>query len=329
LALLGDRLNLGLTYYRQKTEDAIVEIELDPSSGFQGVMANGASWRNWGWEATLDLLAARSRAFAWRLSAQWASNRSMVDTLLGQETVSLHTFAGYGTGVVKGHPFPVLLGGDFVRFGRGTRVGDVYIDSVYSGWQPGDLYVCAPPDPGCAPSGGFPLADLGDPNPDWLGSLRTTFTFFDKVRLSALIDVKHGGDMWNGTKGSLYYFGTGKEMERFHGPGVDTVFAGVGPGAGTEVTLNWQTWFVGGAASMFSGNFGPYVEEAGYVKLRDVSLSYTWEASWLSRIGFSALDITAWGRNLVTIPSPISPGRALAGVGSIRTIPRRVRWASR
>jgi hypothetical protein len=130
--------------------------------------------------------------------------------------------------------------------------------------------------------------------------LRTTFTFFDKVRLSALIDVKHGGDMWNGTKGSLYYFGTGKEMERFHGPGVDTVFAGVGPGAGTEVTLNWQTWFVGGAASMFSGNFAPYVEEAGYVKLRDVSLSYTWEASWLSRIGFSALDITAWGRNLVT-----------------------------
>ncbi len=78
------------------------------------------------------------------------------------------------------------------------------------------------------------------------------------------------------------------------------MFAGVGPGAGTEVTLNWQTWFIGGAGSMFSGNFAPYVEEAGYVKLRDVSLSYTWEAGWLSNIGFRALDITAWGRNLVT-----------------------------
>jgi hypothetical protein len=144
---------------------------------------------------------------------------------------------------------------------------------------------------------------IGDPNPDWTASLRTTFTLFDKLRLSGLLDVKHGGDMWNGTRGALFFFGTHKDTERFHGGGVDTVFAscsGCGPGAGSEVNLNWDTWFIDGPGSGFTGPGTQFIEDAGFVKLRDVSLSYTWEAAWLRSIGFNTLDITVSGRNLVT-----------------------------
>jgi hypothetical protein len=43
------------------------------------------------------------------------------------------------------------------------------------------------------------------------------------------------------------------------------------------------------------------VEEAGFVKLRDISLSYmVRDQDWLSRIGFSNAVLTVSGRNLKT-----------------------------
>ena len=52
---------------------------------------------------------------------------------------------------------------------------------------------------------------IGDPNPDWLGSVRFSWNYKSTLRLSALFDIKYGGDIWNGTKGALYYFGAHEE----------------------------------------------------------------------------------------------------------------------
>jgi TonB-linked SusC/RagA family outer membrane protein len=309
LAFLNNKINLGVTYYRAKTKSAILGLTIPQSTGFAATWENGAVWRNWGWEATLDWLAVQSRDFSWRLTANWATNESMVDTLLGTEEEGLDGFSSGRSSVVQGHPFPILFGGDWIRFGRGLTVGGVDIDNTYSGWTEGDLYICGAGDPACS-NPGQPLEDpqqrvVGDPNPDWTGNLRTTFTFFGNLRLSGLLDVKSGGDIWNGTKGALFYFGTHGETAQFHGAGVDTVFTEgtcgtCGPGAGTTTTLNWDTWTLNGPGSGFTGPSIQFMEPAGFVKIRDISLAYTWQAPWLSSIGFNALDVTVSGRNLVT-----------------------------
>jgi TonB-linked SusC/RagA family outer membrane protein len=304
LAFLNNAMNLGVTYYRTKTKAAILNLPIPQSTGFAQIAENGASWRNWGWEVTLDWLAIQQRDFSWRLTANWATNNSNVDTLLGAEEVGLNGFSGTRASVVQGSPFPILYGSDFIRFGEGTLVGGVDIDNTYSGWSEGDLYICAAGDPACLITG-MPLQEtqqsvVGDPNPDWTGSLRSTFTFFGNLRLSGLLDIKQGGDVWNGTKGALFYFGTHAETVPMHGAGTDTTFAGFGPGAGTQVTLNWDTWNVGGVGSGFTGPSTQFIEDGSFVKLRDVSLAYTWQAPWLNSIGFNALDVTVSGRNLVT-----------------------------
>ncbi len=305
LAVLGNRLSLGVTRYWQETRNAILRVPLASSTGFEEMFANGASWRNWGWEVTLDVMPLQTASLSWQLSGQWATNHSNVDTLLGAESIYLNGFTGGATSsrVVQGYPLPILFGTDFIRFGNGSTVNGVSIDAAYPEVAPGTLYVCGGP-PEC-PLAGFPLRDprqrvIGDPNPDWTGSIRSSLTFFGKVRLSGLLDIKRGGDMSNGTKGSLFYYGTHKETEPMHGAGIDTVFAGAGPGAGTPVTLNWDTWAVGGLGSGFRGPGGQFVEDAGFVKLRDVSLSFTLDSSWLGKIGFTTLTMTVSGRNLVT-----------------------------
>ncbi len=310
LAFLNNGLNLGVTYYKSKTTAAILQLPVAPSSGFGNKWENGAAWRNWGWEVTLDWLAVRSRDFSWRLAAQWATNNSNVDTLIFTTNVGLNGFTGSASSVVQGSPFPVIYGDDWVRFGRGETVGAVDIDNAYSGWSEGDKYICSVtgqpgggPDTGCTETG-FPLFSpqewvLGDGNPDWMGSLRSTFTFFGSLRLSGLLDVKQGGVMWNGTRGALTHYGVHENTIQWHGAGSDSTFEGAGPGAGTTVTLTGSSWGQR-LGSGFNGPTAQFVEDAGYVKLRDVSLAYTWQAPWLSSIGFNVLDITVSGRNLVT-----------------------------
>jgi hypothetical protein len=63
------------------------------------------------------------------------------------------------------------------------------------------------------------------------------------------------------------------------------------------INVNWFTTL----GSSFTGNASPFVEDASFVKLRDVSVSYTFrDQDWLSRIGFATIDVQVVGRNLKT-----------------------------
>ena len=51
---------------------------------------------------------------------------------------------------------------------------------------------------------------------------------------------------------------------------------------------------------MFDGLETGYFEDAGFVKLREVSLTYFAPATWASRLGANSLSFTLTGRNLAT-----------------------------
>jgi hypothetical protein len=122
--------------------------------------------------------------------------------------------------------------------------------------------------------------------------------------VSGLLDIKRGGEIWNGTKGALVNFGThasttirgqtrtfGKDY--FKGPVA-------GPGAGTPVVIDEASWFT----DLGSG-FGPigtqFVEPGGYVKLREIAVAYTMDQPWIRRtLGLSSIDLRLSARNLHT-----------------------------
>jgi len=144
------------------------------------------------------------------------------------------------------------------------------------------------------------------------------------LRISALVDIKQGGDMWNGTKGALYFFGTHEDTEPYHGAGQEEVFGETildqfdvaGPGVGTSVPINWLTWYWNGIGSGFTGPASQFIEDASFVKLRDVSVGYTFrDRNWLDRLGFSSFELQVSGRNLATLTdySGIDPESNLEG----------------
>ena len=315
-AVLDNRVSFGVTYYYQVTKDAILAVDVSPSTGFFSKFANAGEFENSGWELTAAASIYESSAISWDIVGHWAKNNSCVLDLAGTEEFRLTGFTSVGNSVVtperdadgnitKCHPFGVMFGNDYIRFGRESTVAGVDIDGTNTGWNAGDLYIGAD---------GYPREDpqqriIGDANPDWTASFRNTIRIGDNLRISGLIDIKSGGEMWNGTRGALYFFGAHKTTEVYHGAGQDetfgetflTQFDVAGPGAGMSVPINWSTWYLDGIGSGFTGPVAQFIEPAGYVKLRDISVAYTIRnRDWLTRMGFNSLDVSVSARNLKT-----------------------------
>jgi hypothetical protein len=120
--------------------------------------------------------------------------------------------------------------------------------------------------------------------------------------------VSHGGQIWNGTRGALTSYGTHRSTLAWHGAGIETQFGNGfldqftydGPGLGKTVRID-RRWGQAGIGNGFNGPFVHFLEDASFVKLRDVSVSYTMDQPWVRRrFGLSSMNLTLSGRNLKT-----------------------------
>lgn len=302
LAVLDNRIDLGVTYYNARSEDVIFQAPLSPSSGFATQARNAATIRNTGVELSLNARPITTPGFSWSIGLQYATNNNKVLDLQGAEFVDMPgAFAGAPGAAVLGSRVGVLRGNDFARCGRGLVIGGQDIDALCgANASVGALFIG---------QDGFPILDptvrvIMDPHPDWTGSLRTDLTFGSSWQLSALFDTRQGNEVWNGTRGALYQFGTHKDTEirssqiafgsnGFHEGAV------AGPGAGTPVTID-QAWFQG-----LGSGFGPvasqFIEDGSFVKLREVAVTYDARFPWIqSSLGVETVRIRLAGRNLIT-----------------------------
>ena len=340
LGFLQDRADASFTFYDRKARDVIFDLPLPASTGYSVQASNAGTIRNTGIEASLNLHPIRTADFNWDVGFQYAHNKNKVLSLQGAEAVDLPTggfFTGTLVSAVRGYPIGVFRSYDFVRCrygstnavdvdGSGTAV-DVNAACQAAGAPNGALYVGAD---------GFPVEDptqrvVGDPNPNWTGAINTGFRW-KNVSVSGLLDIRRGGVIWNGTRGALDNFGTSAETRQradcAYDAGGDLQCSGnervfgtnffrgpvFGPGAGTAVPIgeNWYT----GLGSGFGDVAAQFLEDGSFVKLREISLGYTFDGPWVKNsLGVSSLDLRLAGRNLATWTkySGIDPETNLGG----------------
>ena len=311
LAFLDQRVELGLTYYNKKSTDIILQLPTAPTAtGFYQQFTNGAQINNKGLEVTLNAHPYTSSAVAWDVGLNWSRNDNMVVDLSGADFVIRGggSFNGAVGSVTKGYRVGVLRGNDFAICGRGlTNVATVDgvvadLDKVCGAGKNGALYIG---------SDGLPVLDptdrvIADPTPDWIGSVNSTLRVGKNLRFSGLLDIRHGGEVWNGTKGALYFFGAhaetairgqsvtyGKDYFTQKYPSV------AGPGAGKSFVVG-QDWWQGEGGG-FGDVSAQFIEPGGFVKLREISVAYTLDQPGITnRLGFSSVDLRLAGRNLHT-----------------------------
>lgn len=301
-ALLDSKVDVGFTIYDAKSTDVILSLPVPPSTGYFSQVQNAAEMTNKGMELSVNWRAITTPAVAWTIGAQYARNKNKVTDLRGAEQFYLG--ATFNGGIKTGYAHGVFIDWDFgrCRYSAASNVIDdldVNAACTAAGAPDGAMYIGAD---------GFPIFDpephvVGDPNPDWTGSLTSNLNLWGKFNISALVDYRSGGQIFNGTKGALLAFGAHKTSE-IRGEtrtfGVDWLPGPtVGPGTGTAVVLDEDSWF-GNLGNWFVGPGSQFIEDGTFMKLREVSVSYSLTAPFVQRAGFSSVDIRLAGRNLFT-----------------------------
>jgi len=118
----------------------------------------------------------------------------------------------------------------------------------------------------------------GQPFPDHGGSVSSTITAFQRFHLYGLVDGRFGNKLFNSTE----QFRCG--LSNCRGRNDRTA------------SLAEQA----AAVANILGTQAGYMEDADFVKFRELSLTYDAPANWATRIGASSLSFTIAGRNLAT-----------------------------
>jgi len=315
LGFIKDRADASITWYNKKSQDVILLKPVSPAgTGFFQEGANAATIQNRGWEVSLNLRPLQQAEYSWEVGVQWARNRNKVLSLApGIDFIVIGDFNNQVA--MPGQPLGALLGTGFLRCGVSAdanqpETGGPTLGTLCSGAPRGALYIG---------SDGFPAPDpdlriIQNPEYKWTGSVRSSFRY-KKFQVSGLLDVRHGGQIWNGTMGALWSYGVHKDTEQRAACVSATVCSGnekvfgqggwwdgpvVGPGANTAVPIG-ENWYRFIAACPFIGIDEPCIQDGGFVKLRELSVSYTLDQAWVQRtLGFSSIDLRLSGRNLHT-----------------------------
>jgi hypothetical protein len=277
LKMFNNRLRLSATYYNQKSEDLLVPIQVSASTGFTSVWDNIADMENKGIELQLGVTVLEAKDFSFDVDINFAKNENKVTSLGELDTYILGGQWGVTIEARPGQPYGVLVGRGFER----SPDGQVIYEN------------------------GLPVIDntprvLGDIAPDWTGGVNFDLRY-KGFSLNTLIDAKIGGDIHSMSYSWGRYAGT--LSESLYGRETGIVGNGVmSDGNGGYVTNNVVV-----PGKLFNQNsYSNDVEEsaifdASYVKLRGMSLGYTFPSKWLENTFITDVKLSLVGRNLAIL----------------------------
>ncbi|MDO5977432.1 SusC/RagA family TonB-linked outer membrane protein [Flavivirga spongiicola] len=320
LRFFKNRLGLDFTWYKSNTVNQIVSVGVPSSTGFGSRIVNAGDIENKGFEVLLTGTPIETKDFSWDASINFTKNTSEVIDVLSEENVSFVNVGsvtlsgdnGLSFRAEKGMPYGVIYGRKFLRNSDGLVVVDNKGNPL-----------------------GTDQVLIGDPNPEWLAGISNSFKY-KNFRLSFLIDVRKGGIIINNTARTMSRAGTntlsleGRDAF-YNSPEFLALSTGSArsslPGSFTGGVSTWVNNNavvqdgnlptdangnqIGGEINTFygspriyqenlfkSGIVEPFVEDASFVKLREVSLSYTLPKKTLDKLPFSNVSFSLIGRNL-------------------------------
>jgi TonB-linked SusC/RagA family outer membrane protein len=272
--LLDRRMDLSYTHFGRKVTDAIVNVPVPPSVGFPGnQVVNIGKLATWGNELAANFRILQRRRVSWEVGAQLANNGNRVDDLGAGQTFL--TVGGGGQAQAR-----VGYGiADFflykVRSATLSPTGAV-LSAVCDGGTGKQGLEQGGPDAPC-PIGTYtgtaaPRVYWGHSQPTWQQGYNTTVTLWDNLRLYARVDG-NGGNLQSDT-----------EIRALHNQG------------STKAVILQNDPFLQTYRSIEAD--APSTYKAGFLRLRELSASYTVKSSLLSRVGASAGSVTLAARNV-------------------------------
>ena len=299
LMFLNKRIHLDVVYYHNVTTNQIVSVSVPISTGYSGNQINAGKLTNKGVEIALTVTPVKTQRFQWDMGVNFASNQQIVNEIaegLTQYTLT-SSLDNVTIGAEVGKPFGIY-GTGWLRDEDGN-----YVINKSTGLRETETGV-----------------RLGNIYPDFTMGISNRFTYkgFD---LGFLIDIRQGGKLYSGTVGMLRSSGLVTETlahrgETFIDPGV--ILDNEGNSRPNDVPVKDMETYWNHLCN--TKNAEGCLFDASYVKLREITLSYSFPRKWFEKAFVKSLQIGLEGRNLWTIKSHvphIDPEVNLYGPGSL------------
>lgn len=296
MGLLRDRIQLTADYYVKTTQDLLLEAPVLNISGFDKAWQNIGKLRNRGVELGLNASLIDRKNLEWTFAANFSLNRSEV-LELGQNGAPIYLPVNFLSG---------NAGQQAVILREGGAIGEIYgyvTDGVYGA---NDFYSDGTPKPGVAVAGtgekpgtmkykdlkkdGAITPDdrevIGNTMPDFYGAFSTMLRYkgFD---LNVGFQYSYGNDVYNAN-----YVQTAR-------------FDGLANYNQMAFYRDRWTPAASGSTQYADMSFGTmssaFVEDASFLRLKTVRLTYTFPARWMEKTrAIRGLKIYVAGDNLYT-----------------------------
>ena len=295
MKFLNNRLGFDFTYYYSVTRNQSMLV--DAAAPWSQQWVNAGKILNRGVEMMVYTTPIQTKDLTFNLNMNFAHNRSIVKEL--------------APGVQR-----IYFNGDNnmpVRVGAvvGGKLGDIYANNLMKRNDAGQVIVNAQglPQPATG-NGNLEQYLLGNPigniQPDLLMSVTPSLTF-KGISLTAMFDMRFGGSIMSVSEGMATSVGTSErtlnrgEYKEISGvkdyymvvPGVKE------DGSINDIPVSAQAYYSTiGIYKSQKGYAEEFIHSASYIKLKELSLGYSFPQRMLKKTPFTALKLSFVARNL-------------------------------
>lgn len=295
MKFLNNRLGFDFTYYYSVTRNQSMLV--DAAAPWSQQWVNAGKILNRGVEMMVYTTPIQTKDLTFNLNMNFAHNRSIVKEL--------------APGVQR-----IYFNGDNnmpVRVGAvvGGKLGDIYANNLMKRNDAGQVIVNAQGLPQPATGNGnleqYLLSNpIGNIQPDLLMSVTPSLTF-KGISLTAMFDMRFGGSIMSVSEGMATSVGTSERTlnrgEYKEISGVKDYYM-VAPGVKEDGSINdipvsAQAYYSTiGIYKSQKGYAEEFIHSASYIKLKELSLGYSFPQRMLKKTPFTALKLSFVARNL-------------------------------
>jgi TonB-linked SusC/RagA family outer membrane protein len=322
MSFFQNRLGFDVAYYKTNTVNQIIPVAVSAATGYATKVVNAGEIQNQGVELIVNIAPVVTSDFRWDIALNWSRNRNEVLSLYEDATnMQLGRFqGGISINATVGQPFGTIMGTDYVYEGTDASGNSVTYD------QP------------VVNSSGYYLETstsdqvIGDQNADWNGGMLNTLSF-KNWSFSFLFDWQKGGDVfsldqWYGQGTGVYdnTVFTNDLGNPVRDPVVDNgdgtyaansgglILPGVTEdGSPNTVRIEGNNYKQAGWARNPNSR---YVFDASYIKLRNISLSYSLPQSVLANSFFHGVSFTLTASNVAILMKNVPYADPEAGLAA-------------
>lgn len=295
LKFFNNRFGIDFAWYKTNAKRQLMNIPMNNLSGYESMKINAGNIQNTGIELMLNARPVETKDFSWDTQLNISRNKSKIIELLpgqpgmryslgGSDALQIYAVAGGVYGEIWGTKY--------------QRVEDV--NSPYYG----QLLLS---------DSGLPQATserykIGEQQPDMMAGWTNSFTY-KNFGFSFLIDGRFGGDIFSFTNLELQRSGIA-EVTAPGGKRDDIVVPGVirqsdGSYAQNQTPVSLQKYY----QALGTGRAGiseAYIYDATNIRLRNVSLTYSFPSSLLKKTPIQRLKLGVSVNNVWMIKSNLN-----------------------